>query len=136
MRTIFADTFYWTALLNSKDEWHQRVRAFNRTFGSVQLVTTDEVLTEYLNFFSAFEPYIKEGASERVAEIQQDDRVTVIPQAHTTFLAGLQLYCQRTDKGYSLTDCISMQTMKRLKMTEVLTHDRHFLQEGFIILFE
>jgi len=45
------------------------------------------------------------------------------------------LYEQRPDKEYSLTDCISMQVMKAMGITEVLTHDRHFVQEGFIILF-
>ncbi len=29
-------------------------------------------------------------------------------------------------KGYSLTDCISMQTMRREGLTEILTSDRHF----------
>ncbi len=25
MKQIFADTFYWVALINKKDNWHQRV---------------------------------------------------------------------------------------------------------------
>ncbi len=54
MRSLFADTFYWAALLNPKDTWHQRVKAFNRTLAQPRLVTTDEVLTEFLNFFSAY----------------------------------------------------------------------------------
>jgi predicted nucleic acid-binding protein len=41
----------------------------------------------------------------------------------------------RPDKGYSLTDCISMGTMRREAITEVLTNDRHFEQEGFRALF-
>ena len=41
----------------------------------------------------------------------------------------------RPDKGYSLTDCISMQTMRREGLTEILTNDRHFEQEGFRALF-
>jgi len=42
---------------------------------------------------------------------------------------------ERRDKGYSLTDCIPMQTMRQQGLTEVLTHDRHFEQEGFRALF-
>ena len=41
----------------------------------------------------------------------------------------------RPDKGYSLTDCISMATMRKKGLTEVLTNDRHFEQEGFRALF-
>jgi hypothetical protein len=53
--------------------------------------------------------------------------ILVIPQSRASFLAGLQLYRARPDKGHSLTDCISMQTMR--------TDDRHFEQEGFRALF-
>jgi predicted nucleic acid-binding protein len=51
-------------------------------------------------------------------------------------LGGLALYRARPDKGYSLTDCISMQTMRREGLMDVLTNDRHFEQEGFRALFQ
>jgi len=47
----------------------------------------------------------------------------------------MTLYEQRPDKGYSLVDCISMQTMRREGVIDVLTNDRHFQQEGFRALF-
>ena len=52
-----------------------------------------------------------------------------------SFFAGFSLYQTRPDKGYSLTDCISMQTMRHLALTDVLTNDRHFEQEGFRAMF-
>jgi predicted nucleic acid-binding protein len=58
-----------------------------------------------------------------------------IPQSREGFLEGLALYEARPDKAYSLADCISMQTMRREGLTEVLTNDRHFEQEGFRALF-
>lgn len=58
-----------------------------------------------------------------------------MPQTHENFLAGLDLYKARADKGYSLTDCISMIAMRERNLTEVLTHDHHFTQEGFTSLF-
>ena len=61
--------------------------------------------------------------------------IRVIPQSRESFLAGLQLYRARPDKGYSLVDCISMQTMRKEGLTEVLANDRHFEQEGFRALF-
>jgi len=59
----------------------------------------------------------------------------VIPQSRESFLSGLQLYRARPDKGYSRVDCFSMQTMHKEGLTEVLTDDRHFEQEGFRALF-
>ena len=50
------------------------------------------------------------------------------------FFEGLALYGSRLDKGYSLTDCISMNAMRERGITDVLTHDDHFTQEGFNIL--
>jgi len=70
-----------------------------------------------------------------VETILQADTATVIPQTHAGFLDALALYKARPDKGYSLTDCISMQAMRREGLTEVLTNDHHFTQEGFHILF-
>jgi uncharacterized protein len=56
-------------------------------------------------------------------------------QARQSFLAGLELYRARPDKGYSLVDCISMQTMRLEGLKEALTNDRHYEQEGFRALF-
>ena len=61
--------------------------------------------------------------------------MTVHPQSRASFLEGLRLYEQRYDKGYSLVDCISMTTMHERNISEVLTHDHHFTQEGFTPLF-
>lgn len=59
----------------------------------------------------------------------------VIPQSRSSFSNGLDLYTRRLDKRYSLTDCISMETMRQEDITDVLTNDRHFEQEGFRALF-
>ncbi len=45
------------------------------------------------------------------------------------------MYEARSDKGYSLTDCRSMNALRDLGISDVLTNDHHFTQEGFSILF-
>ena len=127
---VFADTFYWIALTDSTDAAHKRARQVTD-----DLVTTDEVLTEYLNFFSASQEFMRREIVLTVEDILQDPAVTLIPQSRETFLAGLSLFRTRADKGYSLTDCISMRTMQRLGLTAVLTNDRHFEREGFRAIF-
>ena len=127
---VFADTFYWIALTDSTDSFH--VRASQVTD---EIVTTDEVLSEYLTFFCAAPEFLRREVALAVEDILQDPAVKVISQSRESFLAGLRLYRARPDKGYSLTDCISMQTMRREGLTEVLTNDRHFEQEGFKALF-
>jgi len=54
MRRIFADTFYWIAALNPCDQAHARVVSLSKTLQPTQIITTDEVLTEFLNYFAEY----------------------------------------------------------------------------------
>ena len=134
---IFADTFYWVALLSPRDTFHNQAIAITAKLGKTKIITTDEVLSEVLNFLSDGGAKLRERAVNTVQQLLNagSEKVTVLSQSHTTFLDGLDLYGQRLDKGYSLTDCISMVTMKQMGISHILTHDHHFTQEGFTILF-
>jgi len=134
-RTLFADTFYWVALLNIRDPFHVAVMSYSGTLGSARVVTTDEVFTEVLNFFSSAGPYWRGQAIAQVHDLRWDPVIDVLPQSRAGFDDALALYEARPDKGYSLTDCRSMQAMLDLQFTDVLTNDHHFTQEGFTILF-
>lgn len=135
MKAIFADTFYWAALSALDDPAHARAMEISRSIAPEKIVTTDEVLAEYLTFFSSASAAIRNRVGRNVAALIDSAEVRVIPQSRGSFLAGLELYRARPDKGYSLTDCVSMQTMKSEGLTDVLTNDRHFEQEGFRALF-
>lgn len=117
------------------DSAHQEALSLTAELASSSIVTTDEVLTEYLTFFSTAPESLRREAAESVVDILASSVIRVIPQSRESFLAGLQLYRARPDKGYSLVDCISMQAMRKEGLTEVLTNDRHFEQEGFRALF-
>jgi len=131
---FFADTFYWIALTNPKDSAHREIMAFTAKLAPRSVITTDEVLTELLAYCSSY-PRLRQAAGPAVLQLQKDPDIRIIPQSRASFLDGLSLYNARPDKGYSLTDCISMQTMRREGLIEALTNDRHFDQEGFRALF-
>ena len=134
MRQVFADTLYWGAALNPNDQYRAQVISAREVLGEVRLVTIDEVLTELLDGLAQRGTHLRGMAARAVRTILDDRRVTVYPQSRESFLAGLRLYEQRNDKGYSLVDCISMTTMRRHGILEVLTNDRHFMQEGFRVV--
>ena len=134
-RTLFADTFYWIALIFPRDAFHAAVVSFSRTLGSVRVVTTDEVLTEVLSHFAGLGRYWRGRAVALVHDLRNDPDVDVLPQTRADFDAALAFYEARPDKGYSLTDCRSMVALRALGISEVLTNDHHFTQEGFTILF-
>ncbi len=132
---LFAASFYWVALLNPGDALHVRVTSFGTALGPTRLVTTDEVLTEVLNWFSRGGPIWRGKAAALVRDTRNEPAIDVLPQTRADFDAALALYEARLDKGYSLTDCRSMHVLRALGVSEVLTNDHHFSQEGFTILF-
>jgi predicted nucleic acid-binding protein len=134
MSRVFADTMYWIALASLHDQWHAAAIQASRALRGALIVTTEEVLSEFLAHFCEHGPTMRRGSVRFVEGIQANPGVLVRQQSHQTFAFGLALYKARPDKGYSLIDCISMETMRQEGMMEVLTHDAHFSQEGFSIL--
>ncbi|HLN29088.1 MAG TPA: hypothetical protein VK395_15170 [Gemmataceae bacterium] len=136
MRGIFADSFHWIALASPADAWHAEARRLTEALAGVPLITTEEVLIEFLNWFSKRGSASRRQGAALVRGIMGLAHVQVMPQTHEGFVAALDLYEKRMDKQYSMTDCISMNTMRSLGISEVLTHDEHSRQDGFHILFE
>jgi predicted nucleic acid-binding protein len=134
MKQIFADTFYWIALLNPKDDWHQVALNYANSCISDQLITTDGIIDEVLNYAASRGSLMRQKALLMCTKMLQEPTIQVISYTSELRQLGLHLYGQRSDKGYSLTDCISMVIMRQMGITEVLTHDKHFTQESFSIL--
>ncbi len=134
MRVVFADTLYFLALINPRDQWRDVATSAEATVRESKIVTTEAVLLEMLNFTAGYGPNLRKAVASFARDLLQDHETDVIPQTRELFLRGLVLYESRPDKGYSVTDGISMVVMHELNIAEVLTHDHHFMQEGFTLL--
>lgn len=134
MRGVFADASYWVALLNPHDQLHRRAQALAGKLENADLVTTEFVLAEFLNFYAPRGAMLRSAAAELATRMFEDPRLEIVPSSRKLFAAGLVLYRARRDKRYSLTDCISMVVMRGRALEQVLTQDRHFRQEGFATL--
>ena len=134
MKSVFVDTSYFVAILNPKDQWHQRASEARQTIGVVHVVTSEWVLAEVLNYFAESHTDFRRAAAKLSHELADDAGVELVVASHENYAAGLALYQSRLDKGYSLTDCISMDVMRERGITEILTYDHHFTQEGFTVL--
>jgi predicted nucleic acid-binding protein len=135
MKAVFADTFYWIALLNPKDTWHSQVIEYSRVLENFPLVITDGIIDELFAHYSKSGELMRGKVAELYRNLFADSNIKIVAYSEELRRAGIELYRQRPDKGYSLTDCISMVVMKRLGISEVLTNDKHFAQEGFTIIF-
>jgi len=93
VRTVFADTVYWVALLMGNDPWAQMAQGVTQTLGEVHLVTTEEILSEFLAAISRAGRTARKIAAERVLDLLHD---------------GLEFYMRRlasisTDRWAGLT---------------------------------
>lgn len=131
MKQVFADTGYWIALLNPRDELHNRARTVSLTLTSVQIVTSEWVLTELLNSFAERGAQFRLVAAKTVAALRKNPEVIVVLQSSASFADAFQLYRDRTDKSWSLTDCSSFLIMQQYDIDSALTYDRHFEQAHF-----
>jgi len=134
MRTVFADTFYFIALLNPSDATHAKAVEFTAA-NMVRMLTTEWVLTELADGL-AKSPRGRLELLATLADLQTDEDATIVPCDHALMDEGVHLYGQRPDKGWSLTDCISFVVMTKAGVAEALTGDHHFEQAGFTALLK
>ena len=134
MTVAFVDTQYFVAIFQKNDQWHQNAAALELRIEDYNFVTTDTVLAEVLNYFCGFRPSVRKEVSALIADVLSDPSFEVIEQTRAEFLSGVEFYESRLDKGYSLTDCISMNVCREHDIEEILTSDKHFSQEGFTVL--
>ncbi|OPZ09267.1 MAG: tRNA(fMet)-specific endonuclease VapC [candidate division BRC1 bacterium ADurb.BinA292] len=130
MRRVFADSYFYLALLNRKDAAH--VRAIRLAASDITYVTTEFVLMEFADALSA--PESRGRAIAYLRHLANDAATRVIPASSELLTQGLRLFEQRPDKGWSLTDCTSFVVMEHEHLREVLTGDHHFAQAGFLPL--
>lgn len=128
---VFLDSAFAVALVSPKDELHNeaarivaQVRAEKR-----RVVTTRAVLIEIGNGL-AKQRYRREAA-ELLSSIENDPNFIIVSSSDVLYAEALQLFTQRQDKEWGMTDCMSFVVMEQRGIIEALTHDIHFEQAGF-----
>lgn len=134
MRKLFVDTAGWVACADRNDPAHAKcvtARDAQLRAGAV-LLTTDYVMDETLTLLR-----LRLGlgaAGEWWQRISSSRRVVMVEVDHDLREDALRWFFRYDDKEFSFTDCTSFALMKRDKLREVLTTDRHFKQAGFHML--
>jgi uncharacterized protein len=133
MKPVFADTVYYLALTNPRDQYASVATKFTAAF-SGRFVTTAWIMTEVAN--SLVRGSDRVLFCEIYRDLANDPRVIIVPPAEDLFEQGIELSAQRPDKEWSLTDCISFIGMREYGLSDALTADRHFEQAGFSVLLK
>lgn len=134
MNLPFADTCFWIALMSSKDALHNQALSLNQKY--TKIITSQEVLSEFMNFFCGRGNELRKIAVRLVKKIENNKTIEILEQTSQSFNWGMDLYAKRVDKEYSFIDCISMATMREMGISLALTNDHHFSQEGFQVLMK
>jgi uncharacterized protein len=125
---LFADAFYFLALLNYDDAAHSKARTVSEELTD-PLLTTAWVLTEGADALAAAN--LRQVFRRLMEALRFDSNNTIVPPTQTLFEQGLRFYAERPDKDWTLTDCISFVLMEQHGITRALTGDRHFEQADF-----
>jgi uncharacterized protein len=133
MKRVFADSYYFFALLNTNEPRHVQARAFAESYHG-ELVTTEWILVELADGLA--KPKWRSTFVAIYDELSASPHVQIVTGSHELLRAGLQLYRARHDKAWSLTDCTSFVVMEQEGITEALTGDQHFEQAGFTALLK
>ncbi len=131
MKKVFVDTAAWIALINVDDAFYEQAKRVRGVLQEqrCQLVTTDFVLLEVADALVL--PKIRSQTIRFINRLKNLVGLQIIPLSQSLFDEGWQLYSQRLDKDWGLTDCISFVIMKREGITSAFTSDYHFEQAGF-----
>lgn len=125
---ILVDTAYVLALVNERDQYHDRAQELADLFEGHDLLITDAVLLEIGN---ALARGFKEQAIEIITYFFESEEVEIFRHSSQIFDKAFALYKKYADKEWSLVDCISFIVMRERGIKQALTFDRHFEQAGF-----
>jgi predicted nucleic acid-binding protein len=125
---MFLDTSGFLCLLSKRELFHLQA---NELFAAAGPTLTHSLV------ISEFVPLAVSRGVHRVGVLNFVDGVLLNPDIETVWADealvrdGLRLLFNRVDKNYSLCDAVSFLLMRARGLTDALTTDKHFEQEGF-----
>ena len=131
MNKFFLDAAYTVALSAVTDKYHQKAEILAKQIETeaIPLITTRAVILEIGNAMARLR--YRDATVELLDALEEDPNVKIIPISEELYNRAMELYRQRPDKEWGITDCISFEVMQDYELTEALTTDEHFKQDGF-----
>jgi uncharacterized protein len=82
MNQVFADTSYWIALLNPRDELREEAVAASKVHSSDRILTSEMVLAELLNSFAGRGPQLRLAVAKVVETLRGNRNVPAQQREH------------------------------------------------------
>jgi len=127
----FIDTAFVIALAPPRDAHHEVALHLSAraSVERIDLVTSDAILLEIGVAFSRLA--FRASGIEIIAALRSDPTVEIVSLNSVLFADAVALFAARTDKEWSLADCVSFEIMRARGITKALSTDNHFEQAGF-----
>lgn len=123
MNRVFIDTSFVVALVNEKDQHHNRASELASLFDEYSLITTTAVLLEIGN---ALARNFKEQAVEIFEDFLTSEEVEIVNLDAALFQRAFEMYQTHKDKAWGMTDCVSFIVMREHGIVDVLTIDKDY----------
>ncbi len=136
MTPVFLDTSGLIAVVNTDDQWHDLAEAVwhDLVASPAPLLTTSLVLIEIGDGLSRIEH--RPLALQLRDRLLASTRVEVIQTSPADESRAWELFVQRHDKEWGVTDCASILAAQDRGVLEVFSADHHFEQAGFRLLLK
>lgn len=129
---VFVDSVFLIALIVPGDQWREAALAAAPVAGGRHLYTSDGIFQELLAHVARDRDDVRARATALVRRMQLDLAVTVVEHTREMVDAALDLYDgEFRYSRLSLQDCIAIQIMRRVGITEILSADQEFTLAGF-----
>jgi|GEM_PF-1299274 len=108
---VFLDTAYAIALSSSTDAHHRKAieLAEQLESSSVKLITARPVVLEIGNALARLR--YRQAAVALLRSLERDPNVEIVPLTEELYAQGFDLFQNRPDKEWGITDCISFVIM-------------------------
>ena len=128
---VFVDSVHLIGLFVESDQWRSAALAAALDVEDRHRYTSDGVIQEFLAHVSRHGADVRVEAAGYVRQLRRDRAATVIRHTDRLVELGLGLYDgEFRYTSLSLQDCIAIQIMRDLDISEVLTADREFAVAG------
>lgn len=130
---MLIDTSGFLCLYEKEEPHHERALAF---YDSAKArLTTNYILTEY-TALAQVRGIPRLEIIKFSTRILDDEEIEIVWVDENQHRQAVELIEQREDKTYSLCDALSFILMRQRGISDALTTDKHFEQEGFTRLLK
>ncbi len=131
---IFADSSFWIAIYNRRDDQHARAMALAKKYAAGPFVVTNHVRGETWTYLVRRTTHA--DAVEFLDGLERSPRIRLEFVSQGVEDEALRWLRRRDELEYSFVDATSFALMRALRIRDVLAFDQDFAAAGFRLLTE